>query len=138
MNEKNIIKFILLVGLFSYIIYNNLISLELKLAILCGTIGLSEFINFLYRLNNKPNNLDCNLLGIITSRYFYDVNKDYFDLFRYAFRDLYITLVLLLYISFMTIKFFGIHISYNMNISTYNKNDIIIFIILLLISAFII
>ena len=59
----------------------------------------------------------------------YNENKSYYDLFRFAFRDFYITVVLLLYISFMITKFFGIHILYNQNTSNYNKEDVFIIII---------
>ena len=136
MNIKIEIKLVLLFGLFVYILYNNFISIELKLALLGGFIGL--IIEFLVLLNGlkKKDNLDCSLWSTIISRDIYNENKNYYDLFRFAFRDFYITVVLLLYISFMITKFLGIHISDNQNISNYYKEDIFIIIILLLISGF--
>ena len=136
MNIKKKIKLVLLFGLFGFILYNNFISIELKLALLCGLIGL--IIEFLVLLNGlkKKDNLDCSLWPTIISRDIYNENKSYYDLFRFAFRDFYITVVLLLYISFMITKFFGIHILYNQNTSNYNKEDVFIIIILLLLSGF--
>ena len=133
MNIK--IKLILFFVLLIFILYSNFISIELKLSLLFGLVGLVGQYGSLINGLKKQTHLDCNLEWTIISRYFYDMNKSYYDLFRFALKDFYFTMVLLLYISFMITKFFGIHISNNKNISNYNKNDIIIIILLLFISV---
>tara|TARA_Y100000591_G_C21546066_1_gene551315 strand:+ start:109 stop:531 length:423 start_codon:yes stop_codon:yes gene_type:complete len=138
MDKKNIINLVIWIFIMGCILYSNFISIELKLAILCGLVGLIlEFVVLIYGLK-KHNNLDCSLWQIIMSRDIYNENKSYYDLFKFALKDFYVTIVLLLYTSFMIIKFFGIHISYNKNISSYNKNDIIIIIWLTFISGILI
>lgn len=99
-------------------------SNELYLSIILSLVGFfSQFQGFIRSLQERKQ-VDCNLWNIILSRYFYDKNG-YLNLILVSFSDFYITILLFVYITFMLLKFVGIHFSKNKKITGHYWNDII-------------